>query len=107
MGEISYRLADLTVITSDNPRSEDPQLIIDQILSGMPSPIPGRVYVEIDRKKAIEYAISVAQPGDVVLIAGKGHEPYQEVRGVKYPFSDIGEARRWLNSTATENNCGF
>jgi UDP-N-acetylmuramoyl-L-alanyl-D-glutamate--2,6-diaminopimelate ligase len=96
MGEISYRLADLTVVTSDNPRSEDPQSIIEQILSGFPAPALGRVYTEIDRRKAIEYAISVAEPGDVVLIAGKGHEPYQEVQGVKHPFSDIGEAREAL-----------
>ena len=85
MGEVSGRLADLTIITSDNPRFEEPQDIIDDIKIGI-----GRTdgkYVEIcDRKEAIKYAIANGQPGDVIVLAGKGHEDYQEIRGVKHPM---------------------
>ncbi|HIX64503.1 MAG TPA: UDP-N-acetylmuramoyl-L-alanyl-D-glutamate--2,6-diaminopimelate ligase [Candidatus Mediterraneibacter colneyensis] len=87
MGEVSGRLADLTIITSDNPRFEEPQAIIDDIKEGI-----GRTagkYVEIcDRKEAIRYAIEHGQPGDVIVLAGKGHEDYQEIRGVKYPMDE-------------------
>lgn len=87
MGEVSGRLADLTIITSDNPRFEEPQDIIDDIKTGI-----GRTdgkYVEIcDRKEAIKYAIANGQPGDVIVLAGKGHEDYQEIRGVKYPMDE-------------------
>ncbi len=87
MGEVSGRLADLTIITSDNPRFEDPQAIIDDIKTGI-----GRTdgkYVEIcDRKEAIRYAIEHGQPGDVIVLAGKGHEDYQEIKGVKYPMDE-------------------
>ena len=87
MGEVSGRLADLTVITSDNPRFEEPQAIIDDIKTGI-----GRTegkYVEIcDRKEAIKYAIQHGQPGDVIVLAGKGHEDYQEIKGVKYPMDE-------------------
>ena len=87
MGEVSGRLADLTIITSDNPRFEKPQDIIDDIKIGI-----GRTdgkYVEIcDRKEAIKYAIANGQPGDVIVLAGKGHEDYQEIRGVKHPMDE-------------------
>ena len=87
MGEVSGRLADLTIITSDNPRFEEPQDIIDDIKTGI-----GRTdgkYVEIcDRKEAIRYAIANGQPGDVIVLAGKGHEDYQEIRGVKHPMDE-------------------
>lgn len=87
MGEVSGRLADLTIITSDNPRFEEPQAIIDDIKTGI-----GRTdgkYVEIcDRKEAIRYAIEHGQPGDVIVLAGKGHEDYQEIRGVKHPMDE-------------------
>ena len=87
MGEVSGRLADLTIITSDNPRFEEPQAIIDDIKTGI-----GRTdgkYVEIcDRKEAIKYAIQHGQPGDVIVLAGKGHEDYQEIKGVKYPMDE-------------------
>lgn len=87
MGEVSGRLADLTIITSDNPRFEEPQDIIDDIKIGI-----GRTdgkYVEIcDRKEAIKYAIANGQPGDVIVLAGKGHEDYQEIRGVKHPMDE-------------------
>lgn len=87
MGEVSGRLADLTVITSDNPRFEEPQAIIDDIKAGI-AKTTGK-YVEIcDRKEAIKYAIGHGQPGDVIVLAGKGHEDYQEIKGVKYPMDE-------------------
>nr|WP_318683372.1 UDP-N-acetylmuramoyl-L-alanyl-D-glutamate--2,6-diaminopimelate ligase [uncultured Acetatifactor sp.] len=87
MGEVSGRLADLTIITSDNPRFEDPQAIIDDIKTGI-SGTHGK-YVEIcDRKEAIAYAIAHGEPGDIIVLAGKGHEDYQEIRGVKYPMDE-------------------
>ena len=87
MGEVSGRLADLTIITSDNPRFEEPQDIIDDIKTGI-GKTDGK-YVEIcDRKEAIRYAIAHGQPGDVIVLAGKGHEDYQEIRGVKHPMDE-------------------
>lgn len=87
MGEVSGRLADLTVITSDNPRFEEPQAIIDDIKTGMEK--TNGSYVEIiDRKEAIRYVIEHGCPGDVIVLAGKGHEDYQEIRGVKYPMDE-------------------
>ncbi|MBO5474789.1 MAG: UDP-N-acetylmuramoyl-L-alanyl-D-glutamate--2,6-diaminopimelate ligase [Lachnospiraceae bacterium] len=87
MGEVSGRMADLTIITSDNPRSEEPQAIIDDIKIGM-GKTDGQ-YVEIcDRKEAIAYAIDHGEPGDIIVLAGKGHEDYQEINGVKYPMDE-------------------
>ena len=90
MGEVCARLADRVVVTSDNPRSEDPMSIIDAILRGMPPDAVecGRVSVEPDRRAAIWLALGGAERGDVVIIAGKGHETTQEVAGVKHPFDD-------------------
>lgn len=87
MGEVSGRLADLTIITSDNPRDEEPQAIIDDIKIGI-SKTAGH-YVEIaDRKEAIAYVIRHGQPGDIIVLAGKGHEDYQEIKGKKYPMDE-------------------
>lgn len=87
MGEVSGRLADLTIITSDNPRFEEPQAIIDDIKVGMAK--TDGSYVEIcDRKEAIAYAIAHGEPGDIIVLAGKGHEDYQEIKGVKYPMDE-------------------
>ena len=87
MGEVSGRLADLTIITSDNPRFEEPQDIIEDIKTGI-AKTDGK-YVEIcDRKEAIRYAIEHGEPGDIVVLAGKGHEDYQEIKGVKYPMDE-------------------
>lgn len=83
MGAVATRLADVVMVTSDNPRSEDPQAIIAQILPGAPG-----AAVEADRAKAIARAIGEARSNDVVLIAGKGHEDYQEIKGTRHPFSD-------------------
>ena len=87
MGEVSGRLADLTIITSDNPRYEEPQAIVDDIKTGI-SRTDGK-YVEIvDRREAIAYAIDNGQPGDIIVLAGKGHEDYQEICGKKYPMDE-------------------
>jgi UDP-N-acetylmuramoyl-L-alanyl-D-glutamate--2,6-diaminopimelate ligase len=89
MGRLAAELADVAVITSDNPRSEDPQAIVDEMLAGA-----GRdVQVELDRRAAIERAVEQAGPGDVVVIAGKGHEPGQEIGGEVLPFDDREVAR--------------
>ena len=87
MGEVSGRLADLTVITSDNPRFEEPQAIIDDIRTGIEK-TDGRFVEIIDRKEAIRYVIQNARKGDVIVLAGKGHEDYQEIKGVKYPMDE-------------------
>jgi UDP-N-acetylmuramoyl-L-alanyl-D-glutamate--2,6-diaminopimelate ligase len=92
MGAVAAKLADRIVITSDNPRSEDPARIIDAIAKG----IDRRVRLEPDRKRAIEAAVLAAAPSDVVLIAGKGHESYQEIDGRRFAFSDQAVARAAL-----------
>lgn len=90
MGSVAAALADKIIVTSDNPRSESPDAIITEVLQGM----NGAVYqVQPDRAQAIKLAILSAQPGDIVLLAGKGHETYQEVAGVKQPFDDVEQAR--------------
>ncbi len=87
MGEVSGKLADLTVITSDNPRNEEPQDIINDIKTGIAK--TNGEYVEIcDRKEAIRYVINNGQKGDVIVLAGKGHEDYQEIKGKKYPMDE-------------------
>ena len=87
MGAVSGKLADLTVITSDNPRNEEPQAIIDDIKVGI-SKTDGKYVEIIDRKEAIAYVIRHGQPGDVIVLAGKGHEDYQEIKGKKYPMDE-------------------
>ena len=95
MGRIADRLADRVVVTSDNPRGEDPQRIIDDILAGVRG---GRNELAVipDRGSAVRYAVAGARRGDIVLLAGKGHEDYQLVRGARLPFSDAAEAQRAL-----------
>jgi UDP-N-acetylmuramoyl-L-alanyl-D-glutamate--2,6-diaminopimelate ligase len=85
MGRVAESYADRCIVTSDNPRSEDPRNIIDEVLSGMGE---NKHEVIVERAEAIERAIKFARTGDIVLIAGKGHEDYQEIQGVKQPFSD-------------------
>ena len=94
MGSACERLADRLIITSDNPRSEEPTAIIDAIMSGIVD--RGKCYVEPDRAQAIEYALRNAEKDDVVIIAGKGHETTQEIKGVKYPFDDRAVVRSLL-----------
>jgi len=98
MGEISARLADHTIVTSDNPRSEDPEAIVEEILIGIDDRGTD-VEAIVDRHAAIEAAIALAGPGDVVVIAGKGHEQGQEFEhGRKLPFDDVGVAREALRA---------
>ena len=87
MGEISGRIADFTFITSDNPRTEEPQKIVDQIEVGMKK-TNGKYKVVVDRVEAIKEAIQMANKKDIIVLAGKGHEPYQEINGVKHPFDE-------------------
>ena len=87
MGEISGRIADFTFITSDNPRTEDPNKIVEQIEEGMKK-TNGKYKVIVDRTEAIKEAIKMATKRDIVILAGKGHEPYQEINGEKYPFDE-------------------
>jgi len=95
MGAIAAELSDYCVVTSDNPRTEDPGQILQDILPGVQAHMAEEQYhVEVDRRKAIHYAVQMAQPGDVVLLAGKGHENYQDVNGVKHHFDDYEEAQQ-------------
>jgi UDP-N-acetylmuramyl-tripeptide synthetase len=104
MGEVATRLADRVILTSDNPRREDPAAILADIVAGAPV-----AEVIADRAEAIRRAVLEAEPQDVILLAGKGHEPYQEVNGVRNPFSDLEQAQnallaRFQPSDATEVN---
>lgn len=87
MGEIGGRLADFSIITSDNPRNEDPMEIIRSIEEGI-RPVSENYIIIENRRAAIKYALETAQPGDTVVLAGKGHESYQEINGVKHPFDE-------------------
>ena len=87
MGEISGKIADYTIITSDNPRTEDPKTIVDQIEEGIKK-TKGKYQVIIDRKEAIKNAIKMANKADIIVLAGKGHEPYQEINGEKFDFDE-------------------
>jgi UDP-N-acetylmuramyl-tripeptide synthetase len=99
MGDIAAKSSDVAYLTSDNPRDEDPDAIIEQVLAGVPG---GRenphVVVEADRRVAIRRALDAAAAGDVVVIAGKGHETYQEVAGRRLPFDDAVEAKNALSA---------
>jgi UDP-N-acetylmuramoyl-L-alanyl-D-glutamate--2,6-diaminopimelate ligase len=87
MGEISGKMADLTIITSDNPRCEDPEAIIGDIRTGIER-TSGKYITICDRKEAIAYAIAHGEPGDIIVLAGKGHEDYQEINGVRYHMDE-------------------
>ena len=94
MGRAVAELADLAIVTSDNPRSENPDRIIADILAGVPETARGKFRVEPDRARALALAVELARPGDVLLAAGKGHEKTQEIAGVKHPFDDVEELRK-------------
>ncbi len=96
MGKVAYEFSDLIILTNDNPRDEDPIEIIDNILSGIPEGERDKVKIEPDRSRAIKMAIKEAEKGDIVLIAGKGHEDYMEIKGRKIPFSDKKEVMKVL-----------
>ena len=107
MGAVAGRLSDLILITSDNPRGEDPQRIIDEVLRGITADTrrgsEQRVLAVPDRRRAIDTAIELARPGDLVLVAGKGHEKYQVIGGQALPFDDVAVARealtRWRSNS--------
>ena len=99
MAATAQKNADQLVVTSDNPRSENPKVIISQILLGLKH--GDSVHVQADRALAIAQTLALAKPCDVVLLAGKGHEAYQEVCGVKHPFSDLLHAQAALDARRT------
>ncbi|GAB7140906.1 UDP-N-acetylmuramoyl-L-alanyl-D-glutamate--2,6-di aminopimelate ligase [Deferribacterales bacterium RsTz2092] len=94
MGRAVQEYSDLSVVTSDNPRTEEPNSIIEEILAGMRR--DSSIHVEVDREKAIKYAIETAKSGDIVVVAGKGHEDYQIIGKTKYHFSDKEVVQRYL-----------
>jgi UDP-N-acetylmuramoyl-L-alanyl-D-glutamate--2,6-diaminopimelate ligase len=97
MAKAALEGSDQVLITSDNPRSEDPEKIIAECVAGLPSHVMGeRVWTEVDRRRAIGRALQSASSGDVILIAGKGHEEYQIVGSEKRPFSDVQVVKEWL-----------
>jgi UDP-N-acetylmuramoyl-L-alanyl-D-glutamate--2,6-diaminopimelate ligase len=98
MGALAQRLAQHTIVTSDNPRHEDPRAILAQITAGMTG--ENQPWVIEDRRDAIQRAVKAAAAQDVILVAGKGHEDYQDVAGVKHPFDDVTEARQALEGVA-------
>ncbi len=98
MGKAAAGLADVVFLTSDNPRDENPMNIIEDIKPGLNG--CKELYIEPDRKKAINMAIGFMKPGDALLVAGKGHETYQEVKGIRSPFSDVEEIRKALEVIA-------
>ncbi|MCH9661262.1 MAG: UDP-N-acetylmuramoyl-L-alanyl-D-glutamate--2,6-diaminopimelate ligase, partial [Bacteroidetes bacterium] len=89
MGSIAARLSTKVIFTSDNPRTENPEIIIEQIEEGVPAEHYKKTLSISDRKQAIKTACSMAESGDIILVAGKGHETYQEVNGVKKDFDDF------------------
>ena len=106
MGEVSGNMADFTIITSDNPRDEEPAAIMEDIVTGMKKTTGSYVAIE-DRKEAIRYAILHAQPGDVIVLAGKGHEDYQEIHGVKHHMDERDLIRGILEEEDVTKICGY
>jgi UDP-N-acetylmuramoyl-L-alanyl-D-glutamate--2,6-diaminopimelate ligase len=88
MTKIACDMSDKVILTSDNPRSEDPEKIIEEMKTGIPPQHFRKTLAVTDRKEALRVACSLAVPGDIILVAGKGHEKYQEIKGVKQPFDD-------------------
>ena len=102
MGEIAERLADVAIITDDNPRSENGALIAAEVSAGMRDAT--RVCIERDRREAIRMAVRMAASADTVLIAGKGHEVYQEINGVKHPFDDLHQAQLAIDISSASSD---
>ena len=109
MGMVAARLSDLVIITSDNPRSEDPMRIIDEVkLGAEPESRQGKaeILTIVDRREAIRQAVGVASPEDIVLVVGKGHEKYQEIGGRVTPFDDVAVAREALEARREKSRVG-
>ena len=100
MALIASELSDKVVLTSDNPRSEDPMEILAAMKAGVPPQHYKKVLVQVDRREAIRTAVSLANKGDIILLAGKGHEDYQEIKGVKHPFDDKAILQETFNEMA-------
>ena len=105
MGAIAGRMADLSILTSDNPRAEDPLDILDAIEEGI-KPTGGKYVVIENRRDAIRHALEMARAGDVVLLAGKGHETYQEIAGIKRPFDEKVIVAELLSQMSQEGSAG-
>jgi UDP-N-acetylmuramoyl-L-alanyl-D-glutamate--2,6-diaminopimelate ligase len=101
MGQAAYELADFSILTSDNPRTEDPHAILKQIEEGFPADARSHYQIIEDRREAIERALDIARSGDTVLIAGKGHETYQEFADTVVPFNDRQIVEEYFNLTKT------
>ena len=95
MGRIGVENSDLAIITSDNPRTEEPEAIIRDILEGV-SPDMGDYHMICDRREAIRYAMDIAEKDDIIILAGKGHETYQEIQGVKHHLDEREEVAAHL-----------
>jgi UDP-N-acetylmuramoyl-L-alanyl-D-glutamate--2,6-diaminopimelate ligase len=98
MAGVACAHADQVIVTSDNPRTEDPRAIVEDILRGVPDAARAKVHVEVDRAAAIRWAVGQGRPGDIILIAGKGHEDYQIVGTEKRHFDDREEAHEAIRS---------
>lgn len=96
MGNIGATLSDISIFTSDNPRNEDPEKIIEQMKTGLSTEQFKKIKTISNRREAISEAIELAEKGDIILCAGKGHENYQEIKGVKYHFDDMEEFKKLL-----------
>ncbi len=97
MAQIASELSDQVILTSDNPRTEDPELIIEQMEAGVEAQNKRKCLSIVNRKEAIRTAVRMASPGDIILVAGKGHEKYQDINGVKHPFDDVEILQTELN----------
>lgn len=97
MAKIACYQSDKVILTSDNPRFEEPEAILEDMKKGIEPKFANKVFIIINRKEAIKVACSLAQPGDIILVAGKGHETYQEIKGIRYPFDDKMVLKEALN----------
>ena len=104
MAQEAFRRSDLLILTSDNPRDEDPQAIINEMMAGLTPEEQAQCLTNVDRRSAIATACRLATPRDVILVAGKGHETYQEIHGVRHHFDDREELRLALRNTPLQAN---
>jgi len=96
MGRVGAELSDISIFTSDNPRSEDPMKIINEMKTDLSMELVKKVMINPDRREAIKEAVNIAKEGDIVMILGKGHETYQEIKGVKNHFDDLEEIKKLI-----------
>ena len=96
MANLAHAMSDVLILTSDNPRNEEPEAILEEMLKGIDPKEQADVPVIVNRREAIKTACRMARPGDILLVAGKGHETYQEIKGVRYPFDDSAILKEYL-----------